>query len=100
MSLSPELFEKWEHLIQDLEKSKIPIEFLKKIVLKMSGRRQRTINVAILLERGLDPDDIEEEISAKLEEYDDEIISIEFILDIEGIAETVQPVTDSLLSGL
>lgn len=98
--MSPDLFEKWEHLVQDVEKTKIPVEFIKKLVLKLSGRRQRTINVQLLLEQGLDADEIEEAISAKLDEFDDDMIGIEFILDIEGIAEIVQPETDNLLRGL
>ena len=42
----------------------------------------------------------EEEISERLKEFGDDIISIEFILDIESIAEVVQPETDNLLRGL
>ena len=98
--MAPELFEKWEHIIQDVEKSKIPVEFIKKLIVKLQGRRQRTINVKLLLEQGMEPDEIEEAISIKLEEYDEEMISIEFILDIENIAEIVQPETDILLKGL
>lgn len=98
--LSPELFEKWEHLIQDVAKEKIPVEFIKKLIVKLTGRRQRTINIQTMLSQGLSSEEIEEEISAKLEEFDADMISIEFILDIESIAETVQPATDNLLRGL
>jgi hypothetical protein len=98
--MSPDLFEKWEHLIEGVSKEKIPVEFIKKLVVKLTGRRQRTINIQQLMEQGLEPDEIEEAISVKLEEYDEDIISIEFILNIESIAETVQPETDILLRGL
>lgn len=98
--LSPDLFEKWEHLIQDVSKDRIPVEFIKKLIVKLDGRRQRTINIQNLIEQGLDPDEIEDAITTKLEEYDDDMVSIEFILDIESIAETVQPETDNLLRGL
>lgn len=98
--LSPDLFEKWEHLIQGVDKEKIPVEFLKKLIVKLPGRRQRTINIQQLVDQGLDPDEIEEEISDRLKEFGDKIISIEFILDIESIAEVVQPETDNLLRGL
>jgi hypothetical protein len=98
--MSPEFVEKWEHIIQDVEKTKIPVEFIRKLILKLSGRRQRTINVQLLLDQGMEPDDIEELVSQKLEEYNDDMISVEFILNIEGIAEIVQPETDSLLKGL
>ena len=98
--MTPDLFEKWEHLIEDVSKDKIPVEFLKKLVIKLTGRRQKTINIQHLVEQGLDPDEIEEAISLKLEEYDKDMVSIEFILDIESIAEIVQPETDNLLRGL
>lgn len=98
--MSPEFVQKWEHIIQDVEKTKIPVEFIRKLILKLSGRRQRTINVQLLLDQGLEPEDIEEVVSQKLEEYDDDLVSVEFVLNLEGIAEIVQPETDSLLKGL
>lgn len=98
--MSPDLFKKWEHLVEGVAKEKIPVEFLKKLILKLEGRRRRTINVRAMINQGLEPDEIEEAITSKLEEFDDEMISIEFILDIEGIAEIVQPETDNILRGL
>lgn len=95
--MSPELFQKWEHIVDEVEKTKIPIEFVKKMVVKLTGRRQRTINIKSLIKQGLDTDEVEVAVMRKLEEYDDEMIGIEFVLDIEGIAETVQPATDEIL---
>jgi hypothetical protein len=98
--MSPDLFTKWEHLIDSVEKTKIPVEFIHKLVLRLEGRRQRTINIRSMLDQGFDGEEIEEAVSRKLEEYDDSMISIEFILDIEGIAATVQPETDKMLRNL
>jgi hypothetical protein len=39
-------------------------------------------------------------VGKMLEEYEEELISIDFILNIERIADAVQPETDKLLSGL
>ena len=94
------MFEKWEHIVNDVEKTKIPIEFIKKIILKLNGRRQRTINIQSLVKQGFDNEEIEEAVTRKLQEYDDEMMGIEFILDIQGIAETVQPETDKMLKNL
>lgn len=98
--MSPEIFEKWEHIVEDVEKTKIPVEFIHKLVLKLNGRKQRTINIQTLLKQGLNPEEIEEAISRKLEEFDNDMVGIEFILDIEGIADTVQPETDKILKNL
>lgn len=88
---------KWEHIIEDVDKQKIPVEFIKKLVIKMKGKRQQTVNIKRFLDQGLAPEQIEEAVSRKLSEYDDEILSVEFVLNIESIAETVQPETDKLL---
>jgi hypothetical protein len=98
--MSPEFIEKWERLLEDVDKQKIPVEFIKKIILKLQGRKQHTINIQRLLEQGLYPDDIEDAISNKLIELDELVIAIEFILNVESIAEIVQPETDRILNGL
>lgn len=95
--MSPDFIKQWEHIIDDVDKQKIPVEFIKKLVIKMQGKRQQTINIKKFLDQGLAPDQIEEAVSRKLQEYDDMIQSVEFVLNIESIAETVQPETDRLL---
>lgn len=98
--MSPEFIKKWEHILEDVEKQKIPIEFIKKLVIKLKGKKQQTINIKKFLEQGLDPEQIEELLNRKLLEYDEYIVSVEFILNVEGIAEIVQPETDKLLNKL
>lgn len=98
--MSPEFIKKWEHILADVEKQKIPIEFIKKLVIKMKGKKQQTINIKKFLDQGLEPEQIEELLSKKLVEYDDYITSVEFVLNVEGIAQVVQPETDKLLNKL
>lgn len=98
--MSPEFLKKWEHIIEDVDKQKIPVEFIKKLVIKLEGKRQQTINIKRFLDQGLEPSQIEEAVSRKLLEYDNQIVSVEFVLNIESIAEIVQPETDRLLGKL
>ena len=98
--MSPEFIQKWENLLEDVDKQKVPVEFIKKLILKLRGKRQHTINIERLLKQGLDPEDIEDAISNKLIELDELVIGIEFILNVQIIADTIQPETDRLLNGL
>jgi Asp-tRNA(Asn)/Glu-tRNA(Gln) amidotransferase B subunit len=98
--MSPEFMSKWERLLEGVDKQKIPVEFIKKLVLKLERKRQRTINIERLLKDGLDPDQVEDAVSKVLTDLDDEVTGIEFILNVQCIAETVQPETDQLLKGL
>ena len=63
-------------------------------------KKQKTINVERLLVQGFDPDDIEDIVSRKLIELDESVVGIEFILNVQTIADFVQPETDKLLNGL
>jgi|TARA_R110000744_G_scaffold325082_1_gene430914 hypothetical protein len=90
----------WERLLEDVEKHRIPVEFLQKLVLRLKGRKQKTINIEKFLRQGLDTETVEMIVGKQLEEHEEDILSIDFILNIERIADAVQPETDKLLSGL
>ena len=98
--MSPEFIDKWEHILEDVEKNKIPVQFIKKLIVKLHGKRQHTINIEKFLQQGLEPDQIEDAVSRKLNELDDQIVSVEFILNVQNIADAVQPETDRLLGKL
>lgn len=98
--MSPEFIAKWEHILEDVEKNKIPVQFIKKLIIKLEGKRQQTINIEKFLSQGLDPEQIEEALSRKLNELDPLIVSVEFVLNVQSIADTVQPETDRLLGKL
>jgi hypothetical protein len=98
--MTPEYIKKWEHILEDVEKSKVPVQFVKKIIVRMTGKKQHTINIQSLLKKGLDPEEVEEVITRKLNDLDPLITSFEFVLNVESIADVVQPETDRLLGKL
>ena len=98
--MSPEFIEKWEHILEDVDKHKIPIQFIKKLVIKLEGKKQNTINIEKFLSQGLDPEQIEDAVSRKLQELDPYIVSVEFLLNVQSIADMVQPETDRYLDKL
>ena len=81
--MTPEYIRKWEHILEDVEKSKVPVQFIRKIIVRMSGKKQHTINIQALMRQGLDPEEVEEVISRKLHELDPLITSFEFVLNVE-----------------
>jgi len=100
--MTPEYLRKWEHVLEGVDKSTTPVppEFIKKIVVRMSGKKQHTINIQNLYKQSLSTDEIEEVVTRKLVELDPLIVSIEIVLNVESIADTVQPETDRLLGKL
>ncbi len=98
--MSPDFIDKWEHILEDVEKNKIPVQFIRKIIIKLKGKKQQTINIEKFLQQGLESDQVEELISKRLNELDELVVSIEFVLNVQSIADTVQPATDEFLRNL
>jgi hypothetical protein len=100
MQLSDELLRKWEHIIADVNKTEVPLECLKKVTIKLTGGRQKTINLQTLRKQGLDEIEIESVLTRTLNELDSSIRDVDFVVDIGAVAELVQPETDKLLGKL
>lgn len=100
MQFSEEFLERWEHIIDDVDITDVPLECIKKVVIKLHGKKQRTINLSMLRRQGLDFDEIETVMTRTLTELGDAVRDVDFILDVGVIATIVQPETDKLLKDL
>ena len=100
MRLSDDFLTQWEHIIAGVNKTDVPLECIKKVVIKLRGGRQKTINVHSLLRQGLQLGEIETMLTRFFQENDSEIRDVDFVVDISSVAELVQPETDKLLGKL
>lgn len=100
MQFSDEFIEKWEHIINSVDITDVPIDCIKKVIIKFEQRRQKTINLSTLRKQGLELEEIEMIVNRNLSEYAEQIRDVDFILDINAVAEIVQPATDQLLKGM
>ena len=100
MQFSNEFLKKWEHIIEEVNKTEIPLECIKKVVIRLHGKKQRTINLATLKKQGLDMDELEIVLTRTLTEFGDEVKDIDFVVDVSEVAKLLQPETDKLLNGL
>ena len=100
MQFSDEFLNKWEHIIEEVNKTEIPLECIKKVVIRLHGKKQRTINLATLKKQGLDMDELEIVLTRTLTEFGDEVKDIDFVVDVSEVAKLLQPETDKLLNGL
>lgn len=100
MQFSDEFLDKWELIISEVNKTDIPLECIKKVIIKLGDRKQRTLNLATLKKQGLDMDEIESVVTRTLTELGDEVRDVDFVIDITAVAALVQPETDKLLEKL
>lgn len=100
MQFSDEFLDKWELIISEVNKTDIPLECIKKVIIRLADRKQRTINLSTLKKQGLSMDEIEAVVTRTLTELGDEVKDVDFVIDITAVAELVQPETDKLLEKL
>ena len=91
---------KWEHILADVNKTDVPLECIKKVVIKFKGGRQQTINLHTLQKQGLGLEDIEILLNRTFHDEHDTIRDVDFVVDVSSVAKLVQPETDKLLGKL
>jgi hypothetical protein len=97
MQLSDDFLDRWERIIADVTKTDIPLECIKKVVIKLKGGRQKTINLHTLKKQGLELEEMESMLTRTFNDMDHEIHDVDFVVDVEAVADLVQPETDKLL---
>jgi hypothetical protein len=90
----------WELILADVNKTDVPLECIKKVVIKLVGGKQKTINVHTLLKQGLDLEEVESMLTRYFGENDHQIRDVDFVIDVSAVANLVQPETDKLLGKL
>ena len=61
---------------------------------------QVEIDVLELLDQGYDTDEIENMLNSRLKKLDEIIKDVDFFINVDSVASTVQPVTDDILKNL
>jgi hypothetical protein len=90
----------WELILADVNKTDVPLECIKKVLIKLNGGKQKTINIHTLLRQGLDWEEIESMLTRYFSENDSQIRDVDFVVDVAAVANLVQPETDKLLGKL
>ncbi len=97
MQLNDDFLTQWEHIIAGVNKTDVPLECIKKVVVKMTGNRQKTINVHALIKQGLSFEELEVMLTRFFTDNDSVIRDVDFVVDIAAVVNLVQPETDKIL---
>jgi Asp-tRNA(Asn)/Glu-tRNA(Gln) amidotransferase B subunit len=100
MQPDQDFLKQWEQIIESVDLDNVPIDLVKKVVFRTFNRKQKTINLNQLRKQGIDSDSIDKAVTTFISANEDEISSMELVLDIEAVAGIVQPETDKLLKGM
>ena len=100
MQYSEDFLAQWEDIIAGVNKTDVPLECIKKIIIRLPNKKQKTVNLSTLRKQGLEWEEIETVVSRTLEDYGDDVRDVDFVVDIGAVVEMIQPETDKLLEKL
>ena len=92
--------EKWNKILKDVEKREVPVTLLESITVNLIDGTRVNVNIKELIVEGMDPEEIEQMLNEKLKALDHIIKDVDFFVNIDDVANAVQPITDSFLKDL
>tara|TARA_B100000809_G_C14921174_1_gene453411 strand:+ start:402 stop:725 length:324 start_codon:yes stop_codon:yes gene_type:complete len=96
-----ELFvDKWKSIINDVDITDIPVEYIDHLVVHTEDDSEYIVSIIDLLKQGIQASELEMTLENKMEEFEDEIISVDYILNIDKISTDIQLTTDETLKNL
>lgn len=89
--------DRWKQLLNSIQKEDVPVTLLESVSVNLIDGTIVNVDIRELLLDGHDPDDIREMLNSRLDSMDALIRDVDFMISIEAVAKTVQPVTDDIL---
>jgi hypothetical protein len=101
MNLPFSKLDKWKQVIDSIDQEMIPIDVVKKVVFKLEDGKQKTINLSTLRKQGLDIEDIEVVVNKNMTTITDSgIVKLDFVVDVNAVADRIEPLTKRYLEKL
>lgn len=92
--------ENWKNLIKTVTKEEIPVSMIQMVTVNLIDGTTVDISIPDLGGQGYSDDEIEKMLNSRLQTLDSYIKDVDFFIDIDNVAKTVQPVTDNILKNL
>jgi len=101
MTLAVSKLDKWKQVIDSIDQEMIPIDCVKKVIFKLEDGTQKTINLGTLRKQGLDIEDIEVVVNKNMSTVTEKgIVKLDFVVDINAVANRIEPLTKGYLEKL
>jgi hypothetical protein len=100
MQLTNDVLDRWEQIVNEVDKEHVPVECIGKVVFSLAGKKKKTINFKSLKRQNLSVDEIDQLVQRYIENNEAIINNMEFVLDVHAVAALVEPETNKLLKGI
>jgi len=92
--------DQWKQILKSVNKNEVPVNLLQSVTVNLIDGTSVEVDIQALLREGNDPDDVRDMLNSRLDRMDAMIRDIDFLISIDAVAKTVQPLTNELLKHL
>lgn len=92
--------DRWKQILKTVAKEEVPVSMIQMVTVNLIDGTRVEINILDLLDEGYANQEIEEMLNSRLKKLDEIIKDVDFFINIDSVAKTVQPVTDDILKNL
>jgi hypothetical protein len=89
--------EKWEKILSAVDKPSVPVSVLERMQVHLIDGTKIDIDVSELLAQA-EAEEIEEYLNGKMRDIDHLIADVDYFVNIDMVAKTIQPETDRILA--
>ena len=89
--------DRWKQIVKSVNKNEVPVALLNCVVVNLIDGTSVEVDIQELLDQGFDADDVRDMLNSRLDKMDEMIKDVDFLIDIDRVASTIQPVTDDIL---
>jgi len=90
--------ERWSDIINSVEKTTIPAEYVKRVTINIDNENNTTIDVDRLKKNGVTPDMIDMIFHDTLELHGVNVADTDFYVDVAAVGRMIQKETNKLLN--
>lgn len=92
--------DQWQKIVSSVDTDHIPARLLNSVVINLIDGTKVRLDIKELLAAGNDPDELDDNLRSKFKDLDNIIHDVDFYIDLDTVANTVQPITDQILKNL
>ena len=92
--------DRWKNILKTVSKDEVPVAMIQTVTVNLIDGTRVDIDIRELIAEGYDNDEIESMLNNRLKKLDEIIKDVDFFINIDSVASTVQPVTDDILKNL
>lgn len=96
-NFSKEFYERWSHLLSDIDMDTVPLRFVEKITIKLENDEVVVFHIAELLEKQVPVKKIEKQLQKFLDKNVETHDGVDFHLNVKAVAETVTKKVSKIL---